>query len=197
MRHINTFLTGLGTGILGLLAALTGPAHAQTIPYNASYSVTPPTITVAAAATDIACYEGTAGKSIAIYRIEVHGHAAVTSSFGSVQLTKRSTLNTGGTSVVTAGVPHSSSNAAPTLTTRTYTANPAALGTAVGIIDELDVAFVTAAVGLTASSTMAAFDYRFSQPLMLTGATEALCITLPAGSPHAGNLAELRADWSE
>jgi hypothetical protein len=183
--------------LLGLLLELfSGPSHAQSIPYNASYSSAPASFTIAAAATDIACFEGTA-KPIAIYRLEVHGHAPVTSSFGSIQLTKRSTLNTGGTSTVTAAVPHSSANAAATLVTRTYTANPAALGTSLGIVDEIDVMFPTLAVGITMPPNMAVYDYRFSQPIILNAATDALCISLPAGSAHIGNAAEIRAVWTE
>lgn len=161
-----------------------------------TYRVATSGITVPALATDLACLEGTAGKQIRIWRIDVNGHAPTTAATASAQLHKRSTLNTGGTSTVFAGVPLNSNNAAPTLTFRAYTAVPATTGTEVGQLDEAD-ALIQPSTSTTGGSP-AIFEFKTGQPLFLNSATEALCIS-GSGTTTAfiGGSLEITVEWTE
>lgn len=86
----------------------------------------------AANATDLITIVGSATKIIRIKRVVISA-IATDDSNAVIQLVKRSTNNTGGTSTSLNRVPLDSQNAAATATVRAYTANPT-LGTLVGLL---------------------------------------------------------------
>jgi hypothetical protein len=181
--------------LLGLLAGLLATPAAAQAPYANTYSV-PSSAVIALAATDVWCGEGVAGKAIYVSGIAVHGHAAA-NAFGDVLLTKRSTLNAGGTSTVAAGIPHLSTSPAGSLIVRSYTANPAALGTAIGVAEKHDVFFPI--VTTTSGANVAWFGTPAfgGAPYVLRSASEALCLSIPAGSPLIGGTIEVDVLWQE
>ncbi len=179
----HTFLTGLGTGILAVLLALS-PAHAQTS-MRPAYGNAASGIVVAAAATDISCMTGAALHSIRIHSVEVSG-IATTAITPRVSIIRRTAANTGGTATASASVGYSASMAATAATVANYTANPTALGAGVDIADTYVSIGVTASLG---------FPYKFDltnggtvQPVTLAAATDLLCVSLNGGTIVGGSL---------
>lgn len=151
---------------------------------KASYSVSTTALAPAATATDIWEITGSGTKTIKITQLWVSGTAA-TAINTPILLIKRSTANSGGTSSATTFVPHDSSNSAATATGKAYTANPTT-GTAVGTIRTISTFFSLA----TASGTTATWDFgvRPSQPIVLRGTSQQLCVNLNSATVLTGSL---------
>ena len=75
------------------------------------------------------------GSKIARIKSLVFAGAATTASNIIVNVIRRSTANTGGTSAAKIGVPRDTQNDASAMNIQLYSANPASLGTIVGTID--------------------------------------------------------------
>jgi hypothetical protein len=150
-------------------------AKADPSPYANTYEVATTGITVPALPTDLACLEVTSG-TVQVVGIIVNGHAG-TSVTASIQVIKRSTLDTGGTPTTFTPVPRKTGMAASTVVLRAYTVVPTPLGTLVGIMDEEDALIVAAAS--TTGGNPARFDFSQGSPLTISG-TEALCLGVPA-----------------
>jgi hypothetical protein len=148
----------------------------------------------AAVASDVFTIGGSASKTIRIHRIYV---SLTTTSGSAIKVTisaiKRSTANTGGTSVVQTNAPHDSTNAAGTAVVRSYTVNPTVLGTSVGTIRS--VATSVAATGLPGNYIEFNFE-EFGQPLTLIGVTQFLCINFNLASITAP-VSSISVEWSE
>lgn len=156
--------------------------------YSASASWTFP-----ASATDIFTITGSASKTIKIRRITL-SFTATSGANATVVVTKRSTANTGGTSVARTGVPWDSTNAAPTATVLSYTANPT-LGTLVG---NVQTSTVYASGGGTIGSIPIILDYTGTaqQPLILRGTSQVVGINMNA-TTYTGNVARATVIWTE
>ncbi len=158
-----------------------------------TYSAVAPAIVAASAATDIFTITGSASKIIMIKKIRISG-TQTTAGVGLIQLIKRSAVNTGGTSATITGVPHDASNFVATATIRSYTANPSALGAAIGTIraDRVYISSVT--------SVESPLEYIFgevqSQHIHLRSATDVLSVNLN-GATFAGNTFTCTVEWSE
>jgi hypothetical protein len=159
----------------------------------ATYSSSITALVLAANPTDAFTITGSGTKSVRIKRIIV----TVTTSSGSavrtsIQLLKRSTANTGGTSTIRTAVPHLTANAAATAEVRAYTANPT-LGTLVGTIR-------SAAVGVQQTGTFFLLDFDFNdgayQPFILTGTSEVLAVNFNAVS-ITGSVVGASVEWVE
>lgn len=132
--RVSAFTSGTSTGTL---------RGSQTIPqviYNspidgrrATYSAATAAFASAATATDIFIVQGSATKTIRVIAVKVFA-TQTTAGAGNIFLLKRSTANTGGTTVATTRVPLDSQYPAATATVQHYTANPT-VGTLVGNID--------------------------------------------------------------
>lgn len=135
-------------------------------------------ITPAASPSDVFTIAGSATMTIFVKKIKVNGQTADTSL---VQLIRRRTANTGGTSTNPTPVANDSDdqgNATATLTA--YTANPSALGTAVGT---MDAQYVTGAASSSSATDalpmMRDFgDILYDKPITLRGATDVLAVNL-------------------
>ena len=163
-----------------------------------TYSSTIAVLAPAATATDIFTLTGSATRNIKVRRIVVDGIKTAT-SHEVVQIIKRSTANTGGTSTTPAAVPHDSTNAAATAVARAYTANPT-LGTAVGTILAKRVVF-KAQTPANAQSVGAGtvFDERFgdaNQAIILRGVNDVLAVNLN-GVTLTGGSVNVTVEWSE
>ena len=160
----------------------------------ATYGAAVTALNAANTATDIFTIGGSATKTIKIKHISMDG-TATTGAVANILLIKRSSANTGGTSTVATNVPYDSSDAAATATIRSYTANPTAVGTAVGTIHSEKMFISTA----TAVPDELKFDYTGIQAMKeitLRGATEFLCINLN-GVTFAGNSFNIDVTWTE
>jgi hypothetical protein len=104
------------------------------------------TFTPAATPTDLVTIAGSATKTVRVVSVKI---TTTNTAAGSQQysLIKRSTADTTGTFVATAGVPLDANDAAATAVCGHYTANPGALGTAVGTINTMRVASPAAIPG--------------------------------------------------
>jgi hypothetical protein len=146
----------------------------------------------AASATDIFNIIGSASKTIRIHRIRISGSTTSGSPIKvGMKLIKRSALNTGGTRIASTMVPHDSTSPAATANVGHYTANPTALGSSVGNIRSMHVAFNQA--GITGGEPI--FDFK-NQPIILRNATEQLCINFNS-TTISGALISIYVEWSE
>ena len=159
---------------------------------KATYSYARSTFAPAATPTDIAILNGSASKTVRVLRVEIWAlTTAATAPCLEVQLIKRSTANTGGTSTGSpTGVPHDSLNSAATALMLCYTANPATLGTSLGIIRDAKLQPALSPSTATDFPTLEPlvwdFGTRPGQAITLHGVIEGLAInlvgaTLPAG----------------
>lgn len=190
--------------LLVLMIAYAGiafmPADAQTqlftsTPQYNTYAGAWTAVTAAATATDVACISGSATKTVAVYQMQMTG-VATTATSTDLQVVKRSTANTGGTTGAVTAVPKDSANPAATATVVYYTANPSALGTAVGVMHADKYTF-TAPTGAPANTII---PYKFgdpgTQPIILRGTAQSLCFNMngvtPAGTVFSGDIV-----WTE
>lgn len=152
---------------------------------------------IAAAATDVFTIYGSANKIIRIIKI-VFAMSQNASAIETFSLYKRSATNTGGTSSLLTVVPFDSLNPAASATVRAYTANPTALGAAVGIISS----FRTPVPQFTGTSVNMENGLRLldnnvaSQAVCLRSASEGLCVNFNGGTA-TGNVVAAYIEWTE
>lgn len=149
----------------------------------------------AANGTDIFTISGSATKTIRIKHISVDGTQTNTSS-RTVLLVKRSSANTGGTSVVLTNVPYDSSNQPATAVVRYYTANPTALGTSVGSFHNEKLIVGAANSADSDALVFSTLDSSSSQDITLRGVNEFLCINMN-GVTSTGNSMNIDIMWTE
>lgn len=167
---------------------IVGPIDGQ----KATYSHARSTFAIAATPTDVAILNGAAGKTVRVLRLEIDALCtAATASALEVQLIKRSTANTGGTSTGSpTPVAHDSNDPGGLSSLTCYTANPSALGTSLGIIR--DAKIVPALSPYTATDfppkDRLVFDFgnRPGKALVLNSANEGLAINLVGATIPAG-----------
>jgi hypothetical protein len=133
----------------------------------------------AASATDVITLAGSASKTVRVTRVVVSGTLA-SSATGNVQLVKRSTANSGGTSSALTAVSLDSSNASASAVARSYSANPT-LGNTVGTLGYRAMFYNTA----SAVPDRVVFDLgdNYKQAAILRGTSEVLAINVNGASP--------------
>lgn len=146
---------------------------------------------IAASATDVFRILGSNSKTVRVKKLVVSGRTTSGSPVAVViSLIKRSTANTGGTSVASTLVPMDSNNSAATASVNRYTANPT-LGTEVGRIASHSITFQR--VGL---SPLGQLVYEFETPIVLRGSTEQLSVNFNATSVTGSSVA-CYVEWEE
>lgn len=157
-----------------------------------TYSAAITGLVSAALATDVFTISGSGTKTIKVTKISIDGLAAAGGNF-TVQLIKRSTANSAGTSTTLTDVPHDSTDAAATATVKAYTVNPT-LGTAVGTVRSNRV-FISGV-----STTSSVEDIQnfgdLGQEIILRGTTESLCMNLGATTITTPSL-NIWVEWVE
>lgn len=159
----------------------------------ATYSASVTGLVAAATPTDIFTITGSASKTIRVTKIAINGNQT-TGGTVNLQIIKRSTANTAGTSTARAAVPHESTDAAATATVLAYTANPT-LGTAIAVMQakKLYVSAVTA----TAQDLLLAFSRpQNTKAPTLRGVAEVLAVNLNAVTV-TGNSFNISIEWIE
>ena len=150
-----------------------------------TFSVSTTPFTPAATASDIFRITGSAAKTIRIVDVSMGGTATAASVINAFTI-KRSTLNTAGTAVVSTIVPHDSTNTASSVTVNHYTTNPT-LGTAVGTIKTSKVFLpIAATAAQSIQNNILPMQNILSQPIVLRGVNESLCVNLGAVALPAG-----------
>lgn len=156
----------------------------------ASYSASA-TVTTAASATDIAVLPGNASNTVLVTKVKV-SCTQTTAGIILLQIIKRSTADSGGTSAGMTEVPDDSNYAAASSAALTYTANPT-INATVGNVD-------TYKLGCLAAGTAAANDIyilnRTQKPIVLRGTAEQLAINLNGVTVTGGSVA-LTYEWIE
>jgi hypothetical protein len=161
--------------------------------------------TPAATPTDLVIIEGSATKTLRIVSLAI---ATETTAAGSVEffIIKRSAADTTGT-FVSAGtpVPHDSANAAATANrVGHFTANPGALGAAVGTINRVRVGtsvLLPGANGDVSDHMKECLPFSnatlLDQPITLRGVAQTLAINFNGAALVAGQVHAYRVVWIE
>lgn len=179
-----------------ILSAITNPALTdrglvtRSLPYELNkYAAATTNFTSATSATDVARIVGSATKTVRIKKIRISGRTTSGSPVACIiRLIKRSTANTGGTSVAATVVPFDSNSPAGTATVNHYTANPT-LGTTVG-----DVA--CSSITFQASGLLQIIEHVFENPIILRGVVESLCINFNATTITGASIC-INFEWEE
>lgn len=165
-------------------------------PQKASFFAAISSLAVAASATDFFTITGAQGKRVTINRISFSGIATSATAIP-LMLIKRSTANTGGTSTPVPGVnADSSMNMQPAASVLAYTANPGALGTAVGNVNAARVILSTASASVGSAPVEFNFERMYHKPVILNNASEVLALNY-SGTTAAGNAVDIMIAWTE
>lgn len=157
--------------------------------YDASF-----VFTAGAAATDVFTITGVAGKVLRLLHASQTG-TQTTTSVATVDLIRRSTPNSGGSSTVVTAVPTDSQFPAAAATVRAYTANPTA-GTLVGLI-QTDKAAITDTSGVRVLNPSQFLSYENDIiPIAIIREGEVVAINL-AGQTLVGNSLSCHFRWQE
>ncbi len=161
---------------------------------RAGYSAVALNLVPGAAATDIFTISGSATKTL---RILTLGFSATQQSSGiqSIAVIKRSAVDTGGTSTSPTAVPHDSTDSAATAVVKAYTANPSALGAAVGTLRTVKIG-APAANTSTISIVEWSLDVSAAKAIVLKGLGETLAINLNGVTP-TGSSFDAYVTWTE
>jgi hypothetical protein len=160
--------------------------------YSAMVTFTPP-----ATPTDMMIIEGSATKTIRVLRVEVNG-TSTANSLNKIFIIKRSTADTTGTFVADAATPFDSGFAATTVNrVGHFTANPGALGTAVGTgMAGLVLCGVTATGGVN-DRLVFAFGDIIGAPITLRGVAQCLAVNFNGAALPAGLVITITIYWTE
>lgn len=161
------------------------------------------TFTPAAAATDMVTIYGSASKTVRVIAFII---STTNTAAGSQQflLIKRSAANTTGTYVAGNAVPHDSTDAA-TATVGHYTANPGALGAAVGTMRTARVASPAAVpasfAGVVRDAGIDLLDFGsnsiLDKPVVLRGVAQGLVLNFNGAALVAGQTHAYTVIWIE
>lgn len=165
---------------------------------KATYSAAITGLTVAASATDVFTITGSASTIVKVLRISISAWASSVSN-RDIQLIKRSTANTGGTSTTRSAVAHDSTNATASAVVRAYTANPT-VGTEVGLVRAAKLSISNQTPGNAQSQAgFSVLVWDFSRPgqaITLRGTAEVLSVNLNANT-IAGSNFNIDIEWTE
>lgn len=149
------------------------------------------TVSVAATATDIFQIIGSATTSVNIQKIILSGIQTTAGNI-LVNLIKRSTANSGGTSTSSVMISHQSTDAAATSVGTIYTANPTT-GTPVGTIRSQYIPLGS----VTSSSSQVEINFsERGKPIVLTGVAQALAVNIN-GVTITGGIIAVTVEFTE
>jgi hypothetical protein len=173
----------------------TGITAVNTEGSKATYSAASIGLVTVTGATDVFTLTGSGTKTVRVTRVSVSGTIQTAAQYVDINLVKRSTADTAGTSATPTVVPLDSTDGAGTAVATSYTANPT-LGTGVGPIRA--VRYFAALTGTPASlSSPVEFNFstRNGRAVVLRGATQQLCVHLNAPA-NAGTF-DIDIEWTE
>jgi hypothetical protein len=168
-----------------------------------TYSAAKQGLVPAATPTDVFTIIGSASKIIRILRIEiVVTSTAATGAAIDVLLLRRSTADTGGTSTTTALIPHDNLDPPATSVVTSYTANPGALGTIIGVALRATKLMPTLATSTATDFPLPDrvfwdFGNRPGKGIVLRGVADTLAINLNSVSLAAGASMSIGVELTE
>lgn len=161
---------------------------------RATYSAAYENLASDALATDIFTIYGSATKTVVVKKVFFSGLAAGTQQIRYLLL-KRSTANSGGTSVNMTVVPHDSTNVAGTAVPKVYTLNPT-LGTLVGLVRTLVYTMMATTSNNSCNQVEINFGIEEDQGIVLRGVNEGLCLNLDATTITSSSI-NVSVEWRE
>lgn len=170
------------------VAALVTRSDASSVTYSVGVAFVAPTL-----ATDIFTITGSASKTVQVIHMSLC-LTATTGSNATVNLIRRSTANTAGTSTTPTIAKWDSASAAATAVVRAYTANPT-LGTTAGTL-MTDSIYVSGGGTVGSDPLEYSYDLLGGSPITLRGTSEVLAINLN-GVTFAGNSCRATVIWVE
>lgn len=148
----------------------------------------------AASATDFFTIQGSATAAVLVRSIKCSGVSTANGS-ALVQVVKRSTLDTTGTSTTMTNVRLNANQPVATAVVKAYTVNPGVLGTAIGTVDAGFLTTNTLATS-TVSNGALVFDFT-NQNLFIDAATTQVALNANAQSFTAGAALSCTVEWAE
>jgi hypothetical protein len=145
----------------------------------------------ASSTTDNACIPGNATTDVVLTRIEVTG-TQTTAGIVTLEVAKRSTAASGGTSANFTVVPDESAYGSANSTPVSYSGTGPTVGTLVGDLDNPQFAFLAAAS--TTPNDIYIADL-LNRPVTLIGTTQSVCLNL-GGAVTGGNIS-VKFRWDE
>jgi hypothetical protein len=193
-RHLTALALAFAMA-LGSVPAFAQPVTSFSYPGQSNtFRATITALAPAASATDFFTISGVANKAIFVRSLQCDG-VSTAAAAAVVKAVKRSALDTTGTSTTPTKVPlNSSYGLAAGAVVKAYTANPGALGAAVG-----DIAVGELVTGPAASATgnpKLVFDFS-NQQVVLNSATENLALNGNGASFSTGAALNCTVEWSE
>ena len=190
--QVITCLNAAGQAVpCGSLQANTPPVEISAITTVPHYSAAVDTFGNSSTG-DILCVAGGVGKVVRVKHVTISGVAS-NATMNSVSLIKRSSLDSGGTPTAVTAVPNDSTNPAAVATVTAYATDPTP-GTQVGVVraQRVPIGSVTTLVGAAYALFNTATPS--GQPLVLRGASEALCVRV---NNTAGGQWDIDTEWTE
>lgn len=162
--------------------------------FKQTYTASALNIAPASSPTDVFTITGSATKTVRVMLLSFSA-TQTTAGLAAVQLIKRSTANSSGTSATATAVPNDSTNAAGTAVVRSYTANPT-LGTTVGSVAVRKI-FIPGVASVGNEPEQYLYNAgRPSQSIVLRGTGEVLSINLN-GVTLTGGSCSYYIEWTE
>jgi hypothetical protein len=160
---------------------------------RATYCVVVPDFTPVATATDILSIVGLAGKIITLTSVRVTG-SANTAGTQDIYLYKRTTIATGGAWNVQTALRYDTQDPVSTTLVKSYTANPAALGTGLLLRGEVMAIMAKTALGVP---LIWDFANRGSKAPKIQGPTECFALNWGGNAVAAGTVLYITFEWTE
>lgn len=169
-------------------------AGADNEPERATYGAGVPGFNPAANPTDIITITGAAGRLVRVKSISL---SALSSATGNtrINLIRRSAANTGGTFATVIGCPHDIDDGPPSAVVRTYTVNPAALGTQVGILHTGRLLFPQTPTQLTPVSWQ--WTWINDKAITLRGVNDILAVSMGGDATPTSGAIDIDLLWTE
>jgi hypothetical protein len=160
---------------------------------KATYALGVAPLTPAATPTDIVTLQGSATMTVRVLQVAVFGLATTVGSLD-VALILRGAANTGGTSTNPTGVKLDQNDLAATAVITQYSANPSALGSAIGTIDWQLLNLQTAG---SYAQILFNFGGNLGRAVVLRGASQWLALNLNGDAVPSGGKVGYALLWTE
>lgn len=204
MRRILEFIVARLPAIIMGLAFIATPAFGQgtpSNPLNITGANAVPTFGAGASAVlntgtgDLFCLQGSATQVVRLKRMRLAGIATAAVTI-EINLTLRSTLDTGGTSTTPAPVNlDTGSTQAATASVRAYSVSPTP-GTALGSLRHHKLQVVTAGANTAMDEDTFDLSSFYDSPVVLRDANHSACLNLTTAG-GAGSSFTVEAEWIE
>lgn len=196
MKKLLTLIFALYALLLQPLAANASyfPSTQLTDNKEAAYCGSTGVFTTATSATDIFNFKGSSTKTVYIRKIVWKQASFDAIGTHNVYLIKRSTANSGGTSVSLTAVPLDSGFASATASGVHYTANPS-VGTSLGTLAH--VWCLCAAQQVPQKYTTLFDSTKGGSPIVLRGTSESISVNYNGVTDAIGTSAVVDIEWSE